>query len=231
MAAAFDFNLGESDGVASTSIALTTNHAASVGTRIVAIVSYFALASADHVTNITGGSLTFTKDLRIQHTNGSDTMEIWSVPAPSGLATSTAMTLSVSATFGGTLMGMLSVSGVDMTNGAGVAGTGSSNAQSGTAFTSGASSSSAGIAVGGAGLENLATQVGTTVTTGTKVHDNWNSGAQQGFVTGYNIGGTTIAATVLAGSSTSTATTGAVVTYATASASGLPDLIMGPPHR
>jgi hypothetical protein len=113
--------------------------------------------------------------------------------------------------------------------------TSNTNTTTGTSFSSGSATNSVADAlfVGGAGNETTLTSVGGTNTNGTSRFDIWDSGAQQGMRMLDLIASST-GAQALTGTwaNTSTATTGALMIYkGTASASGIPDLIMAPPGR
>jgi hypothetical protein len=211
--AGFDANLGilSSDGSGSpTTLTLTTTGAAAVNTRIAVFISYFLVAGIT-IGGVTVGGTAATRDLRAINSNARDGFDIWSVPKAAGLALSSAIAVTTSGGgFSGTFISALSLSGVDLTNGGGVAGTGSSNAQTGTGWSSGTASAAGGIAVGGAGNETLTTSETATASAGTLVHHTWLSTAQQGIATAYIIGGTNVAGTF---ASSSTATTGAIVAY------------------
>jgi hypothetical protein len=209
--AAFDANLGStSTSGGALTLTLTTTAAAAALTRIVVLISYWNSSGTALITGVMVGGTAATRDLRVTHTNGNDIFEIWSVPKAAGLASSSSIVATAAGNMSGVLMGAVSLSGVDMTNGGGVAGSGSSNAQSGTNWLSGTASAAGGIAVGGAGNETVTTSEVATATTGTLVHHLWNTTAQQGFATAYNLGGTSVAGTF---ASTSTATTGGIVAY------------------
>jgi hypothetical protein len=207
---AFDQDLGSTSGNIVTSLTITTPTAAASSTRVVVAVSYWTDEGV-RVSSVTAGGAAATQDLQVVNSDGDDIYEQWSVPEPSGLAAGSQIVVNFDGpTGGGALAAAMSISGVDLTNGGGVAGTGSSNSQSGEDWTSGSASPVGGIVVGGAGNET-ATSTTATVTTGTKVDDLWNSASQQGLVTGYSVGATGIAGTF---STSSSATTGGVVAYA-----------------
>jgi hypothetical protein len=209
----FDHNLGSGNWNGNGG-SFTTTAAASSATRVVVTITYWD-GGLNTVSAVTIGGANATLDKR--STNGSDFYEIWSIPEPSGLASGSTITASLPGGVGGVLMGAISLSGVDLTDGGGVASTASASG-SGTNFASGTVTSPGGIVVGGAGNETTSSTTA-TLTTGTKVHDAWNSGSQQGFTDGYIIGGTNIAGSF---STNSTATTGAAVAYKAISIGGNP---------
>jgi hypothetical protein len=201
-----DHNLGSAHwGSVAATQTLTTTAAASSNTRVVVTVSYWSPGGTD--TSVTVGGANATLDKRT--TNGNDIYEVWSIPEAAGLASGASIVVNFgTATGGGGLVGAISLSGVDLTNGGGVASTASATG-SGTSFSSGTVTNAGVIVVGGAGNETAASTTA-ALTSGTKVHDVWDSGAQQGFVDGYNVGGTSIAGTF---STSATSTTGAAVAY------------------
>jgi hypothetical protein len=189
---------------------LTTTAAASSATRVVVTISYWT--SSAKVSSVTVGGAAAHLDKQTINPNGQDVYEIWSIPESSGLASGSTITANFGAGTGGTLMGAMSINGVDLTNGGGVTATASANG-SGTGFASGTVTSPGGIVVGGAGNETTASTTA-SLTAGTKAHDAWDGSSQQGFTDGYTIGGTNIAGTF---STSSTASTGAAVAYTAAS--------------
>jgi hypothetical protein len=208
-----DHNLGSNhtDFVSSSgTLNLTTTAAASSASRVVVTISYWT--SNAKVSSVTVGGAAAHLDKQTINPNGQDVYEIWSIPEASGLASGSTITANFGAGTGGTLMGAMSINGVDMTNGGGVASTASATG-SGTSFSSGTVTSPGGIVVGGVGNETTASTTA-SLTTGTKAHDVWDASAQQGFVDGYNIGGISISGNF---STSSTATTGAAVAYSAAS--------------
>jgi hypothetical protein len=212
---AFDANLGSTHASSvSSSLVLTTSAAASSGTRVVILVSYWAPST--RTTGVAVGGAAATMDERTINPDGADVFEVWSIPQSSGLTSGSLIVASFNGGTGGVLLGAMSIAGVEMTNGGGVAGTGSSNNQIGTSWTSGTANAAGGIVVGGAGNE-AATSTTATVSTGTKVHDAWDSGSQQGFVTAHNTGGSSVSGTF---STSTTVAVGGAVAYSSASGGG-----------
>jgi len=215
-AVSFDKNLGSNSGNSSASVVLTTSNAAAAGTRIVVLVSWWY--DVNNTCSLSGGSLAWAKDK--QNDNGSDRFAIFSAPAPSGLASSTSLTVTVGGSGGGIFLGAASffnVQGVDTTGN--TTGTGTSWS-SGTATNANVN----GLVIGGSGNETTSSTTSTPVN-GTELHDAWLSGAQQGFATGYLIS-SSIASQSITGtfSTSSTANTGALMIY-----NPVPDLFS--PHR
>jgi hypothetical protein len=186
-------------------ISVNTTAVAAANTKVIVLMSYFEL-SANLITAMTIGGTAAALDKR--NSNGSDRFDIWSADKPAGMATASAIVLTMASnTGGGLLIAALSFTGL-VTAGSVV--TTSSATSTGTAWSSG-SATNTGFAValfiGGSGNE--------TPVNGTELHDRWRAADGQGFATGY-----TIASTVAAGSisgtftTSSTATTGALVIYA-----------------
>lgn len=230
MAAAFDANLGSASvnntGTAAFNLVITTSAVAAANTRIVVIVGYWTnVGPTPSGVSDSGGA--YTRDLRVTHTNAHSTLDLWSRAATAGLASGQTITIAFPAgaganIVGGVLAGAVSFTGLDMTAGGGVNATGSSNAQTGTAWSSGtATATLAGMAVGGATYETGTTTT-STPTLGTEIHDLWLAVGVQGLVTHRLVA--TIGSLSLTGtlSVSSTATAGGVVVY------GEPDTTIRP---
>lgn len=208
-------------------VVLTTTVAAAANTRLVAIISSWTGITVDgsqlKVASVVGsGSRTFTDDKRVLNSaNSQDVLELWSVPNLSTFAIGGTVTVTFSPTesvnheVGGVLVSLISVANVDLTNGGGVDTTASNANQTGASWTTGtATATGPGFAVGGAGNETPSSTT-STPTSGTEIHDLWNSGAQQGIATAYQVvsGAGSVALTGTFSNSGSTATTGGIVVY------------------
>jgi hypothetical protein len=194
-------------------ISVNTTAAAAANTKVIVLMSYFE-GSANLITAMTIGGTAATRDTR--NSNGSDRFDIWSADKPAGMASASAIVLTMASnTGGGLLIGAASYTGL-LTTGSVVAVSPPTNT-TGTGWSSGAATNTGfavALFIGGAGNETGTTTTSTPVN-GTELHDRWRAADGQGFATGY-----TIASTVAAGSisgtftTSSTATTGALVIYA-----------------
>lgn len=213
MAVTLDQNLGANSVASGASMTLSTAAAAAAGSKIVVFQSWWSSAGA--TPTLSGGGLTWTK--RPQNNNATgDRVAIWEADAPAGLAISTVLTFGINgAADGGLLMGAASFLGV------GTFDTSNTTTGSGTGLSSGAATNAtAGALVTGvAGWETAAT-ASVTATSGTELHDRWQTGAGQGFWTAYLIpagtGSQSVTGTLTA---SSTANTGAIAIW---SPSGAP---------
>lgn len=216
MAAAFDANLLVTDtntgGI--TPITFNTTAVAAANTKVIVLASYFE-ATANLITAMTIGGTAAALDTR--KSNGSDRFDIWSADKAAGMASASAIQLTMpSNTGGGLLLGAVSFTG--LATGAGSVVTISSAASTGTSWSSG-SATNTGFAdalfIGGSGNEAVATTVPWAVVSGTKIHDRYRTADGQGFSTGYTIA-SSVASRSISGTwaSTSTANTGALVIYA-----------------
>jgi hypothetical protein len=206
---------------------ITTAATAAAGSRIVVCVSWFDSISLT-ITGVNDGSA-YTQDKHFL--NGNDKFDIWSRVLVGSLASGSTITVTFSqgGGLGGNLAAACSYLGTTAVD------TSNTNTTTGTSFSSGSATNSVADAlfVGGAGNETALTSVGGTNTNGTSRFDIWDSGAQQGMRMLDLIASST-GAQALTGTwaNTSTATTGVLMIYkGTASASGIPDLIMAPPGR
>lgn len=219
MAIAFGANLGDTDGNAGTSGTLTTIASAAAGSRIVVFISYF---SGNLVTGVTIGGVAAALDKR--QTNGSDKFDIWSLHSAAGLASSSAITASISAFGGGWLIAAASFTGIATTSAlvtTGGTNTTAANWSSGAATNTGQADA---LYVGGAGNEDITNPTTSTATSGTEINDRYRVADQQGIVSGYKIV-STVASDSITGTfsnANSTANTGALAVYAAASAAAAP---------
>lgn len=211
MAVAFDANLGSTDAGAGTlTVTLTTSSAAAALTRIVVFVSYFSSSALTSGVTVAGTPMVMDKRV----SNGSDRFEIWSVHSAAGVSISASIIVTWAATtgLGGRLIGAASFTGV-LSSGA--LDTTSSATATGTGWASGSATNANADAlfVGGAGNETAGSTTSTAVN-GLEIHDRWRSADGQGFASGYTLAGT-IASRSISGtwSTSSTATTGALVIY------------------
>jgi hypothetical protein len=208
VAVALDQNLGSNSANGLASVIVTTGATAAVGSKIFALISWFHASSA--AVSMSGGSLTWSNLKQVA--NGSDRFAIFSADAPSGLASSTAVTATTASGAGGVLAGLASFTGLatgstsDTTN----QGTGS-----GTGWSSGAAAPSVTgyLLIGGSGNE-IGVSTTSTAVNGAEIHDLWNSAAGQGLATGYLVAAST-ASQAITGTFTnaSTANTGALVIF------------------
>lgn len=214
-------NIGQTSAFAGT-LTITTTQTAAAGSRVVVCISWFNTTS---LTPTCSDGSAYTLD-KVFH-NGSDAFAVFSRVLVGSLTSGSSITISGLTTGSpGGLLGCacsyLGTTAVDTT---------STNATSGTGFSSGAATNAVADAlfVGGAGNESAATSVGGTNTNGTSRADIWNSGAGQGMRM-LDLIASSVASQALTGTwnSSSTATTGALVIYkGTASASapfGSPNL-------
>lgn len=226
MAITLDQVLGSASANATTSVHITTGATAAAGSRIVVCVSFFqptpgTLAVSD------GTAYTLDKTFN----NGSDHFLIYSRVLVGSLTSGSSITFTDSSStgLGGVLLAACSYLGTTATD------TSSSNATTGTGFSSGAATNAVADAlfVGGAGNETATTSVGGTNTNGTSRADIWNATAGQGMRMLDKIA-SSIGSQALTGTwaSSSTATSGGLMIYSgTAGATSIPDLIMAPAHR
>jgi hypothetical protein len=214
-------------------ISVNTTAVAAANTKVIVLMSYFEL-SANLITAMTIGGTAAALDKR--NSNGSDRFDIWSADKPAGMATASAIVLTMASnTGGGLLIAALSFTGL-VTAGSVV--TTSSATSTGTAWSSG-SATNTGFAValfiGGSGNEDPTNPTTSTATSGTELPpDRYRAADGQGISTGYKIVGT-VAADAITGNwsnAASTANTGALVIYAGtggAAPAVIPDLVMAPP--
>lgn len=136
MAIAFDQNLGaaqDATGTTSTTtIALTTSAAAVTGSRVFVVVNWFGVRT---LSSVSGGGLTWVVDK--SQTNGSDRVAIASADAPSGLASGTVITATLSGVATGKAIGGASATGIVTGSSGYLDVTGGNNPAAGTAWTSG----------------------------------------------------------------------------------------------
>lgn len=195
-------------------ISVNTTAPAAANTKVIVLMSYFE-GSANLITAMTIGGTAAALDKR--NSNGSDRFDIWSADKAAGMATASAIVLTMTAnTGGGLLIAALSFTG--LVTGGFV--TTSSAAGTGTAWSSG-SATNTGFAValfiGGSGNEDPTNPTTSTATSGTELPpDRYRAADGQGISTGYKIVGT-VAADAITGNwsnAASTANTGALVIYA-----------------
>lgn len=207
----------------------TATPAATTNSRVVVLISYYCDTHA--VGSVSVGGHTCALNLNVKNNGGWDQFDIWSVPVGTPDASlDSGATVSISPTSGGSFGGILTcvctITGVDQTTGAsgGVDGTSTGTptaGQNGTgaSWTTTAASASGGIAVGGVGFENSATNVADVFTAGVMISgpptsDQWVSTAGQGAVCGYILGGTTLTGHVnTTNQATVTVVTGGIVGY------------------
>lgn len=220
MAITLDQALGSNNANISSgsTLVITTTATAAAGSRIVVLASWFDVAS--HTLSCSDGTA-YTQDKLF--TNGSDKIAIFSRVLVGSLASGSSITLTMSSTFaGGFLAAACSYLGTTALD------TTSTNATTGTSFSSGSATNAVAdsLFVGGAGNETTTTSVGGTNTNGTSRFDIWNSGAQQGMRMLDLISATT-GSQALTGTwnSSSTATTGALAIYSGTAGGGGPDAV------
>jgi hypothetical protein len=216
MAIALDANLLVTDlntgGI--TPITVNTTSAAAANTKVVVLISFFE-GTANLITAMTIGGTAAALDKR--NSNGSDRFDIWSADKAAGMASASAITMTMAGnTGGGMLIGVHSFTGL-ATSGSVV--TTSSATSTATAWSSG-SATNTGFAnalyIGGSGNEDGTNPTTSTATSGTEIHDRYRAADGQGFATGYKIV-STVASDSIAGNwsnAASTANTGALVIYA-----------------
>lgn len=207
MAITLDQALGSNSANATTSVAVTTGAIAAAASRIVVCVSFFQPTPG---TLAVSDGTAYTLDKKFD--NGSDHFLIYSRVLVGSLTSGSAITFTDSSStgLGGVLVAACSYLGTTATD------TSSTNATSGTSFSSGAATNAVAdsLFVGGAGSEAVATTVGGTNTNGTSRFDIYNVAAGQGLRMLDKIA-STIGSQALTGTwaSTSTATSGALMIY------------------
>lgn len=206
MAIALNTNLGANSNSSGSTVTLSTAGAVASGATVFLLVSWWN--DVNSAATASGGGLTWTKDTQTDNGSG-DRFAIFSAPAPAGLASATTLTITFGTADGGHLIGGVSFTGVgsiDTTGG---------TTGSGTGWSSGTATNAVdgALALGGAGGEEGASTTSVAVI-GTELHDRWQSGALQGFATGFQVvsgtGSRSITGTF---SRSSTANTGALAIY------------------
>jgi hypothetical protein len=230
MAITFDQALGSTNTNAVAGahpIVLTTTQIAAAGSRIVVTVSWFDTSAA--AMTVADGAGSYTQDKLFN--NGSDHFAVFSRVLVGSLASGSSITVTTGSAFasGGVLIAACSYLGTTAVD------TTSTNATTGTGFSSGSATNAVADAlfVGGSGNETATTSVGGTNTNGTSRFDEWNASSQQG-ARMLDLIASSTGSRALTGTwaVTSSATTGVLVVYSgTSAATGIPDLIMAPAHR
>lgn len=223
MAIAFDANLGSSDANTGTTFTIVTTAAATAGSRIVVLISFWNTNAAASVGGVNDGTA-YTRDKNSD--NGNDVFEIWSRHAAGGLASGSTITITLTGTTGtgGALAGAASFTGIASTSA--VVSTGSATG-TGASWNSGAATNTgqaSALYVGGAGNEDPTAATSSTPTSGTEIHDRYRTADQQGFATGYKIV-STVASDSITGTfsnANSTANTGGLAIYAAAAGAAAP---------
>jgi hypothetical protein len=214
--------LGTGNASASTTTTLTTTNAVAAGARILIVCGRF-YSGANTQSFTTTGGLTWTQDHTV--VSGSIRTSVWSAAAPSGLASSTALTITHTNACD-SIMGGASYNGID-TSGFAVAFNGA--AASTAAWSSGSVAGNAGDAlIGGAFVDNGS--VSSSVIGGSETERiDKNVAGQSETLTLYDIlsiaGSTALTGTWnAAGSHVATA-----VAYKALAAATIPQLVMAPP--
>lgn len=151
------------DQSATPTLAVVTNAAVptSVGAYVIVILFWWSGGGQPAFTSVSGGGLTWTTN--VSPVNGSMTMAIASAPAPSGLASSTSLTVTFA---GNTVAPAIMVDCLYITGAGSVIGGSSGTAGSGTTWTGGSLSLSTNDIIVGAGFED-GSGAGTNGTTAT----------------------------------------------------------------
>lgn len=199
-------------------LSVTTSGAVPSAGRVV-VVAYLWDGGASHNARVSavsdGGA--YTRDA--QFADGDDIVDIWSLHKSAGLASGTTITatITVDQAFvptGSWFLSVFYVTGVDS------ASTVDSTSQNstGTTWSSGSVSNTVAdaIYVGACGYEDVTSGTNnTSMSSGTEIHDLYNSGSQQGLVTGY-LAVSSIASRAVSGSlsnANSTLSAGLVAVY------------------
>ena len=225
MAATLDANLGTKAQAASATASIVTAAAAAAGSLLVFGVGYFTGGGGTASVTTTGG-LTWTASSRTQ--SGSLNGYVFYAYAPSGLASGTTLTWTMSTSTGDWLIGAASFLGMETTptllgtNGA---------AATNTAWSSGS------IAAGEVNLgvvmafeDGSGTATSTTTAPATELIDFNNAGQTEAFTLGYDLASASTA--TLAGSwsaSLSHVARGGAFRIAAGAAASIPMLVMAPP--
>ena len=188
MAIALDTSLGTVGGRTGTSWVLTTSAAAAVG-RIILGVSWFT--STITVSSVSGGGLTWVIDKQ-SATDSGEMLAFVSADAPSGLASSTAITVTPSASLGNTSGIITAGSFIGLETGASGYLTGTPPAPdttfSGSTWTSpNITTADADALIYAISANDGVTPFSSTATTGTELHDHHDSTATQTQTTVYRI--------------------------------------------
>lgn len=203
-----DAALGSNSVNGPASVTITTAAAAAAGSRVVVVSSYFQNTPFSNPTCTVGGTAATLEKIV---SNGLERFAVFWRDVAGGLASGSSIVVTEQGAGGGggllaTACSYLGITGVDTTSSA--TGTGTSHS-SGSATNAVADS----LFVGGAGNETAASTT-SSPTNGTERFDIWNAAAGQG-MTMLDLISTSIGAQALTGtwSTSSTATTGALVIF------------------
>lgn len=184
MAATFNVSIGTAAQAASTTITLSTANAVASGANIYLFVGTFNSANPSGTFSVTtAGGLTWTEDKTLLALNVRTSM--FRARAPSGLASSTSLTVTHSGAGNGDLLiGGFSILGLDD---AAPTATGSTNNGSGTAWTTGNITAASGnCLVGGTFGDGIAT-TSTITSPASEAFDANNAGQAETITAGYKL--------------------------------------------
>jgi hypothetical protein len=172
MAVALDQALGTGHNTGASTCSMTTTAAVAAGAHVIVVLGWFKNDATASTFTTTGG-LTWTKDAELK--SGSIHIAIWRASAPSGLASSTTLGVTIGAA-SDSLMGAGSFTGIDTS---GTVITSGTNNGTGTGWGSGTIASTSGNAVIGGSFCDGLTGSSSPTSPGVELFDFNNAGQNE----------------------------------------------------